>query len=179
MCRKDAVAKGGLRELDGEDGGKTSPLRKLCAHSKDRFKVYGRRIIPFIVLVNPGIYTRRSSRTLLRSPPSPPLSLTCTPPPTFRVLGNLDGALIPFHFTSAFYEPALQDRLRRYASFGNERVAFRRPYAPGVSEVRHRVTRLWALDRRERSSLKFLKLFALRSDCQSCRSFSRASSIVN
>ena len=32
-------------------------LRKLCAYSKDRFKVYGRRIIPFIVLVNPGIYT--------------------------------------------------------------------------------------------------------------------------
>lgn len=67
---------GGDRE--GEEG-ETSPLRKLCAHSKDRFKVYGRRIIPFIVLVNPGIYTPR------RSSPHPPSFTVHTPPPTFRV----------------------------------------------------------------------------------------------
>lgn len=65
-----------VREGCGErsgGGGGTSPLRKLCAHSKDRFKVYGRRIIPFIVLVNPGIYTpRRSSPTPVTIPRAPP-----------------------------------------------------------------------------------------------------------
>lgn len=49
----------GLDSLHGEmeRWREMAALRKLCAYSKDRFKVYGRRIIPFIVLVNPGIYT--------------------------------------------------------------------------------------------------------------------------
>lgn len=127
---------------DREEGGstargrrETSPLRKLCAHSKDRFKVYGRRIIPFIVLVNPWIYTpRHSSPTHLLSlvllPLSSPSATHRHPPLMCRE--TLGGALIPFHFTSAFYERALQDRSRRYASFGNERVAFRRPHTSSV-----------------------------------------------
>lgn len=90
----------------------TSPLRKLCAHSKDRFKVYGRRIIPFIVLVNPWIYTpRHSSPTHLYSPspssfsfsPLPPHA----PPPTSHVQGNPGWCFNPF----PFYERLLRARL--------------------------------------------------------------------
>lgn len=75
----------------------------------------------------------------LFSHPSPSLSLfprTHRHPPLV-CRETLGGALIPFHFTSAFYERALQDRSRRYAGFGNERVAFRWPHAPSVSKVRH------------------------------------------
>lgn len=111
--KRDTIARG----RKGWEGGstarterETSPLRKLCAHSKDRFKVYGRRIIPFIVLVNPWIYTPRySSPTHLYSP-SPfsfsPLS-PHAPPPTTHVQGNPGQCFNPF----PFYERLLRARL--------------------------------------------------------------------
>ena len=97
-------------------------LRKLCAYSKDRFKVYGRRIIPFIVLVNPGIYTPWFSLFLpsfLPSffPPSFSLSLSLClsfslPSLSITLLAHRRNPaalpLIPFHFTIIFYE--LSDR---------------------------------------------------------------------
>lgn len=60
------------------------------------------------------------------------LSLRTHRHPPLMCRETLGGALIPFHFTSAFYERALQDRSRRYAGFGNERVAFRRPHTSSV-----------------------------------------------
>ena len=76
----------------------TSPLRKLCAHSKDRFKVYGRRIISFIVLVNPGIYTPRRSRR-----PSPRAHAATH----FSCVGKPGWCFNPF----PFYERLLRARL--------------------------------------------------------------------
>lgn len=71
--------KGGWRRRE------IAALRKLCAYSKDRFKVYGRRIIPFIVLVNPEIYTPWFSPFL--QPVSLSLSLSPSPlrPPTLSI----------------------------------------------------------------------------------------------
>lgn len=106
--------KGGWRRRE------IAALRKLCAYSKDRFKVYGRRIIPFIVLVNPEIYTPwfspflqpvSLSLSLSSSPlrPLPPLSLSIylslfRLPFSLVKPGRLP--LIPFHFTIIFYEPS-------------------------------------------------------------------------
>lgn len=100
--KEGTVAKDGLGELRAgtEKGWETSPLRKLCAHSKDRFKVYGRRIIPFIVLVNPGIYTpRRSSPTPLLRGAHTAAHLSC--------VGKPGWCFNPF----PFYERLLRARL--------------------------------------------------------------------
>lgn len=77
-------------------------------------------------------FVAHPSTLLHRSSFSPSLlSLRTHRHPPLMCRETLGGALIPFHFTSAFYERALQDRSRRYASFGNERVAFR-PHTSSV-----------------------------------------------
>lgn len=84
-------------------------LRKLCAYSKDRFKVYGRRIIPFIVLVNPEIYTPWFSPFLQPLSLSLSLSLfflSLSLSATFLASETWPLPLIPFHFTIIFYEPS-------------------------------------------------------------------------